>query len=325
MTIPICPIKGHGCPQCHKEKIYNARAKSNEDYINELKTKNPTIIPIEKYVNVHTAILHKCLLHNIEWETSPSVVLNGSGCPQCWKERLSKNKIKTHEQYVKDLAEIDPDIIVLEKYIKSDIKILHRCLIHNEEWYEYPSHILLGEKCPICSKEKRIDALTKKHEVYEKELKDKGIKLIPLEKYQKEKIKILHKCSICGFEWKIKPENVLYGKGCPNCNRSKGENKIKQWLIEHNIIFEPQKRFNNCKDVFSLPFDFYLPTVNKCIEYDGRQHFQATDYFGGQKGLEYIQRHDRIKNEYCENNNIPLLRIPYYADIDEELIKFLLN
>ena len=61
------------------------------------------------------------------------------------------------------------------------------------------------------------------------------------------------------------------------------------------------------------------------IEYDGEQHFRPIEYFGGQKKFELQQKHDTIKNEYCKNNGIPLLRIPYfkYDNIEEELNNFL--
>lgn len=49
-----------------------------------------------------------------------------------------------------------------------------------------------------------------------------------------------------------------------------------------------------------------------CIEYDGEQHYKLNEYFGGQKYFDILKRHDEIKNEYCKENNIKLLRIPYW-------------
>jgi very-short-patch-repair endonuclease len=70
-----------------------------------------------------------------------------------------------------------------------------------------------------------------------------------------------------------------------------------------------------------LKFDFYLPNYNLCIEYDGRQHFEPIDFFGGEKNFEIIKKRDKIKNEYCLNNNIHLIRIPYneYKNINSIL------
>jgi len=61
----------------------------------------------------------------------------------------------------------------------------------------------------------------------------------------------------------------LNGKGCPTWNESKGERKIKIFLKDNNIKFISQKRFNNCRNKYTLPFDFYLPEYNICIEYNG--------------------------------------------------------
>jgi hypothetical protein len=64
-----------------------------------------------------------------------------------------------------------------------------------------------------------------------------------------------------------------------------------------------------------------LPDYNICIEYDGIQHFESVDYFGGELGFINTQMRDNIKNEYCKNNNIKLIRIPYwdYENIDQIL------
>ena len=98
---------------------------------------------------------------------------------------------------------------------------------------------------------------------------------------------------------------------------------IRQWLINNGIEYEYQKSFADCRDKRSLPFDFYLPEYNVCIEYDGKQHYESIEYFGGEESFAYTQRHDEIKNQYCADNNIKLLRIPYFANVEEELNKFL--
>ena len=58
--------------------------------------------------------------------------------------------------------------------------------------------------------------------------------------------------------------------------------------------------------------DFFLPNYNLVIEFDGIQHFEPIEFFGGQEGFEKRQQKDREKNEYCKNNNIDILRIPYW-------------
>ena len=81
------------------------------------------------------------------------------------------------------------------------------------------------------------------------------------------------------------------------------------------IKFIPQYTFNDCKYVYVLRFDFALFKDNEfigLIEYDGRQHFEPIDVFGGQEGFAKTKKRDEIKNIYCKTHNIPLLRIPYW-------------
>ena len=114
-------------------------------------------------------------------------------------------------------------------------------------------------------------------------------------------------------DFKQKIRSHIYDKtGCPYCSESKGEREINNYLIENKINFIRQKKFDGCINKFKLPFDFYLPDLNLCIEYDGEQHFEINDYFGGKEGFEKVKINDGIKNSYCENNGINLIRIPYY-------------
>lgn len=120
-------------------------------------------------------------------------------------------------------------------------------------------------------------------------------------------------------------------QGCPYCfdtkkfKFSKGEKEVKRVLQSLNIAFLPQYTFQDCKDKNILPFDFYLLDLNKCIEYDGQHHFYPVPFNGissedAQNNHLTTIKHDKIKNEYCKNNNIELLRIPYYDFKNIEVI-----
>ena len=99
---------------------------------------------------------------------------------------------------------------------------------------------------------------------------------------------------------------------CPYCNNSKGEKRVLEILNKLNIDCIPQYRFKDCKFKNTLPFDFYLPKYNICIEFDGEQHYKIKECFGGLDEFINIKIRDTIKNEYCKNNNIKLIRIPYW-------------
>ena len=88
-----------------------------------------------------------------------------------------------------------------------------------------------------------------------------------------------------------------------------------------------QKRFPDCKDTNTLPFDFYIPKYNIVIEYDGEHHYMPifpSKYTHGQNidRLTYIQKHDKIKNDYCKSKNMYLIRIPYWERDNIEYILF---
>lgn len=106
-------------------------------------------------------------------------------------------------------------------------------------------------------------------------------------------------------------------KSC-GCLKSHGELIISELLTKLNINFIRQYTFNNCRSDNNclLYFDFYLPDYNCCIEYDGEQHFfYRNSGWNTKENYELTQRRDEIKNQYCKDNNIQLIRIPYYHKI----------
>ena len=307
-----------------------SKKKTHEEYIQELKIKNPDVEVVELYINTKTPILHHCLIHDMFWKTAPARVLMGVGCEACRIEKFRQVRCKTHEQYIQEVFTVNPDIVVVGQYIDAKTPIEHHCKKHNVTWISYPDNILRGIGCKECGNEKIRDKNIKSHAKYIEDLHIVNPDIEVVEEYQGANIAILHRCKIDGNIWPAKPANILSGKGCPQCNESKGERQVRQWLDEHNIAFIYQKTFMDCKDLRVLPFDFYLPQYNMCIEYDGEQHFRPVDFDGNGEDLTLQQftktvYHDKIKNHYCKNNNINLLRIPYFKDVQEELEKFFIH
>ena len=94
------------------------------------------------------------------------------------------------------------------------------------------------------------------------------------------------------------------------CLLSKGEDKLQKILDKAQIKYEKQKKFSDCKYKYVLRFDFYLPDYNVCLEYDGIQHFQPTKFL--HDNFEDRKKRDEIKDKYCKEHNIKLVRIPYW-------------
>lgn len=131
------------------------------------------------------------------------------------------------------------------------------------------------------------------------------------------------KCD-CGNQVSVSSDHLTSGhtKSC-GCLRSSGEYNIIQWLNNHNVEFETQKRFSDLLGINNgqLSFDFYIPINNLLIEAQGQQHLMPKELFGGQEQFEKQQEHDRRKREYAKNNGYRLLEIWYY-DFDniEEIL-----
>lgn len=143
-----------------------------------------------------------------------------------------------------------------------------------------------------------------------------------LVEYKNAHSKVKIQCRKHGIFQQV-PLSHLRGDGCPTCGESKGEKTIEKYLANNNIYFEFQKTFEKCFHKQKLKFDFYLPKHNMCIEYDGEQHFRAVEWFGGEKEFILLQKKDKIKDNYCKENNIYLLRIKYSDNIIDILNKII--
>lgn len=117
----------------------------------------------------------------------------------------------------------------------------------------------------------------------------------------------------CGHDvHKLIPSDYKNGVGCPQCNESKGEKEVARILQLLGFEYKYQHSFESCKYKKVLRVDFYIEELNLVIEYDGIQHFQPIDAFGGEQGFKNTKKRDSIKNKYCIQNRINLLRIAYW-------------
>jgi hypothetical protein len=116
------------------------------------------------------------------------------------------------------------------------------------------------------------------------------------------------------------PVNHYKGAGCPKCSSSKGEALVRDILTKHRLEFEEQKKFPDLKYIANLRCDFYLQSQNLVIEYNGIQHYEALEIFGGLSGLESTIKRDNAKRNFLKKSNISLLEIPYFTKDVESLI-----
>ena len=191
------------------------------------------------------------------------------------------------------------------------VKII--CPIHNE-FEQLATVHLRGAGCPTCAGNIRLTT--------DQFIERSNIK--HFNKYDYSKVnykdimsKVLIICRDHG-EFEQYATNHLYqSNGCPSCTSSRGETTIKNILIKNNIKFIEQYTFDDCRGLNNglLRFDFYLPEYNICLEYDGKQHFMPVTVFGGDEYFKIQQITDLIKDQYCDNKNIKLIRWNYLDEI----------
>jgi Zn-finger nucleic acid-binding protein len=266
---------------------------------------------LANYINAKTKIKIICSKHGI-FEQIPRQHISGYNCPKCsgvyMDTQYFLEKSNNTHNFKYDYSKVH--------YEKSTKPVIIKCQIHGN-FKQKPKDHLLGKGCPKCAgKNKNTgDFISESKKIHG----DKYDYLLANYINAKTKIKII--CPLHGV-FEQTPNSHLNGKGCPICKISKGERKIRNLLINKNIEFIPQKKFNKCKNIKELPFDFYLPKYNTCIEYHGEQHYKIVKHFGGKGKFKKLKENDAIKLKFCLENKINLIIISKLNDI-ENFIDFL--
>jgi Zn finger protein HypA/HybF involved in hydrogenase expression len=265
-----------------------------------------------KEINSLNKIKIMCLTHGI-FEQMPYSHLNKRGCPKCANSIIANKLSHNKNIFIEKAKNIHGEKYdyTLTEYINNHTKVKIICNKHGA-FEQQPNNHLSGQECPKCGQINRNINSSYDNNIFIKKAKN-----IHGEKYDYSsteyvnsytKVKIT--CPIHG-DFNQYPRHHYRGVGCPKCKQSKGELKIQKFLEENNIEYKSQHTFNDCIHIQLLRFDFYLPKYNICIEYDGQQHFNPLWYDKNGVEFEKTQKRDKIKNEYCYNNGINLIRIKF--------------
>jgi len=249
-----------------------------------------------------------CTIHGDFFQT-PNCHLSGSGCKLC---DTNKRK-RTIKEFINKSNKIHNNKYDYSQttYHNAKSQVIIKCPIHGH-FKQIANNHLLGFGCLQCARDElhSNNSLTTSEFISKANTIHNSFYTYNNTKYIKNFIKIIITCPRHG-DFNQTPSSHLMGKGCPICRSSKGEILIEKFLNKNNIKYIPEKTFDDCKYKNLLPFDFYLPLYNICVEFDGQQHFEVVDGWGGKPKLKQIQTNDTIKTNYCLNNGIPLIRIKY--------------
>lgn len=232
-----------------------------------------------------------------------------NGCKYCY------GNVKYSYEDVKQYIESFGYKLISTEY-KSNKNNLEIICPQGHKWVTTFNRFKNGTRCCYCENNVPLDI-----EYIRKQLSNEGYELLSTE-YKNNHTPLTIKCPqghiTNGTTW----NNFKNGTRCSRCNNSKGEEKIEKWLKDNNIKYNSQFWFDDCKGKRrGLPFDFYLSEYNICIEYDGKQHYKLDCFNYTLLDLMNRKYLDNIKTKYCQDNNIKLIRIPYwnYNNIEQIL------
>lgn len=212
-------------------------------------------------------------------------------------------------------------VLLSNKYRNNHQKLEYICLKHKEKGVQkisLSSIIHKGCGCYYCGLEKSANAKKHSDDYYINWCKDNDFIYVDrIIKNHQTHIGFYCKKHIKnGIQYKS-ITNIEKGTKCIFCNNFKTESSVGDILDKNNIKYIRQKRFKNCRYKYTLPFDYYIPEYKIAIEYDGEQHYKPIRFNGSNNDLaefqfKETQKRDEIKTNFCNSNNIFLIRIPYY-------------
>jgi hypothetical protein len=310
-----------GCIKCDRDKFYKSRALTTQEFIGQAKRVHGSTYDysLVEYVDWKSKVKIICKKHGM-FEQAALGHKQGQGCPRCKSEKTSLRCRSTKEEFIDRAMKIHKSKYSYDQviYINNSTKVKINCPIHGI-FEQVPASHLIGSGCPECG-----DINTHlKQRLTQNEFIDKARKIhgdhydYTDSNYINHIEKIRIRCKKHNHIFYQKPNNHLNGQGCPLCCLSQGEEKIRKYLEDNKIQYEPQKTFNSCKHRRLLPFDFFVPLLNTLIEFDGGHHFTPIGFGSRSKESAEIRfketlLRDHIKTEFCRGNNINLIRIPYF-------------
>jgi len=305
-------IKNLKCPKC---KTLNNN-KYTKEYINDLiiKYKKPYRYFLDKDIyNVQDKISIECKEHGIFEQRLHNHFNLGQMCKKCSNE----NKTGITDKLDKWLLENNIHIL---KYNGYKSKSIIKC--NNEHIFSSTIDNLKNYGCPICKENTRLE---KERERFIRN--SKGVWCNGLIEFDYNTLiyngkgKLFTMNSDVGIISQL-PDNHLNGF-LPR--KSTGETIIESILNKYSIFYEREKTFDGCINKKKLRFDFYIPEKNICIEYNGIQHYQKVNRFGGEEKFNYQKYNDSIKSNFCKENNINLLIISHRDSIIDKIKECLLS
>lgn len=290
--------------------------RTHKEFIEEMSKINPNVSILGHFNKMREKIKCKCNIHNYVWDAIPYTLLKGANCPLCAQEKRNvSNELhaqQAKEKFILNLKE--KDIQLIGEYNGHHKHSKFKCLKCGFIWITSPHSINNCKGCPNCGLKSRIEKRSKTHEQFVSEMKVINPNIEILSQYKNSKTKIKYKCLKCGGIFESTPNHLIRSHGCPSCSNSRGELMLISLFNKYGIKYEAQvtvkSNITNTK-VFRIDFVVEQNSQVYYIEYNGRQHYQSVEKFGGQEIFKKQLQRDADLRIYCRRNNINLIEIPF--------------
>jgi very-short-patch-repair endonuclease len=313
---PKSHISGNGCPKC----FFSQHKSTTEKFIRQAKKFYGNKYDYSKsvYQGIHRKVIIICPIHG-KFLQSPNCHINrGNECPKCFfdKRRHTNNIFINKSRKIHGNKYNYSKVEYLNDYTK--VKII--CPVHGEFWQKPNGH-LNGKGCRECGGRKKLNTqsfICKSKAIHGDKYDYSRVD------YKDYKTKVIIVCPEHG-KFAIRPQDHYYEKiGCPKCNtrESKGEMLISKILKNHNVDYIQYKKFDGCKNIRQLSYDFYLPKENLLIEFNGQQHYKYINFWNQDKSsLKRQIKNDKIKKDYAIKKGYNFLVLKYNNKNIEETLK----
>jgi rubrerythrin len=201
----------------------------------ELSNITVTIVPLEEYKGALEKIWVYCTECGRKWKAEPHSLLQGKGCSVCSSIRGGMKLRKSHSQFVGELYEKYPHLIVNSQYTTMYDNINFTCSVCHNTFDRIAADIFYNGGCPFCNVNSLPQRQPKSLKCFLQDLHRVNGDIVYLDGYVKASEKLHVKCEICGHDWWAIGTSLTSGVGCPVCNMSHGEKRIREYL--HNYQY----------------------------------------------------------------------------------------
>lgn len=334
-----------GCPYCTRKIWGKYHRLDSKQYEKRFNDKFPNLTLSTKYVNGRTDIKVKCDICGSVWLTNPiSLLARKFGCQVCANRHSGLGDRKSQQQFWNDLKIVNSNVLVMEKYKGNKVPIKVKCKVCGYIWKARPNDLLTGRgRCCRCAYAKiaygkanyckAYRQVRTKHSdesfqhynreafVYYFKKKHPNARLLTMFEGIDKLIKA--KCLKCGHIRVAKAASLLFSPVCIECEHvdgyaSKGEYTIADLLTKAQLIYQYPYIPDDLVDKSALHYDFRV-NGHYLIEFQGKQHYEPVDRYGGVERFKVQQKHDQMKRQWARKHHFVLIEIRFNESIKEKL------